>query len=85
MWSEREHQRDGIEGTEVLVVMCDVHEKDVLIEGGGGVLFSTPHYDGHGAMLIRLADIDAADLVGYLEDSYRLKATAKLLKQFDNP
>jgi hypothetical protein len=51
MWGDREHDRDKIGGTEVLVVYCDVDEKDALIESAGGVLFSTPHYDGYGAML----------------------------------
>jgi hypothetical protein len=46
-------------------------------------LFSTPHYQGYGAMLIRLADVTEADLADYLEDSYRLKAPAKVLRQLD--
>jgi hypothetical protein len=83
MWSEREHDRDDVHDTEVLVVFCDVDEKDALIDAAGGVLFSTPHYQGYGAMLIRLADVTDADLADYLEDSYRLKAPAKLLRQLD--
>ena len=83
MWSEREHNRDDVHDTEVLVVMCDLDEKPALIDASGGVLFSTPHYEGHGGMLVRLADVDPEDLIGYLEDSYRLKATPKLLAEFD--
>lgn len=83
MWSEREHDRDGVHDTEVLVVMCDADEKPALIESSKGVLFSTPHYEGHGAMLVRLADAHRDDLMGWLEDSYRLKATTKLLAAFD--
>ena len=84
MWSEREHNRDDVHDTEVLVVMCDLDEKPALIDASGGVLFSTPHYEGHGGMLVRLADVDPDDLIGYLEDSYRLKATPKLLAEFDD-
>lgn len=83
LWSEREHNRDDVHDTEVLVVMCDVDEKRALIDASPGFLFSTPHYDGHGAVLIRLDAVDADDLIGYLEDSYRLKATPKLLATFD--
>jgi hypothetical protein len=83
-WSEREHDRDGVSDTEVLVVMCDVDEKPHLIEAGEGVLFSTPHYDGHGAMLIRLVDVDLGDLADYLEDSYRLKAPKTLIRKLDD-
>jgi len=83
MWSEREHKRDDVHDTEVLVVMCDIDEKPALIESGDGVLFSTPHYDGHGGMLVRLDTVDLDDLSGYLEDSYCIKATPKLLAAFD--
>ena len=84
MWSEREHKRDDVHDTEVLVVMCDLDEKPALIEASGGTVFETPHYHGHGGMLLRLADIGPDDLVGYLEDSYRVKASPKLLAEFDN-
>lgn len=83
LWGEREHKRDDVHDTAVLVVMCDVDEKDALISSAPTVLFTTPHYEGHGGMLIRLDDIDPDDLVGYLEDSYRLKASPTLLAQFD--
>jgi hypothetical protein len=84
MWGEREHRRDRVDDTEVLVVYCDADEKDALIESAGGVLFSTPHYEGYGAMLIRLADVQPDDLADYLEDSYRQKAPKTLLKRLDD-
>ena len=83
LWSEREHHRDSVHDTEVLVVLCDVDEKEALIDAARGVLFSTPHYDGHGAMLIRLVDVELDDLADYLEDSYRLKAPTTLLRELD--
>jgi hypothetical protein len=85
MWGDREHDRDDVHDTEVLVVFCDLDEKPALIESSGGVLFSTPHYEGYGAMLIRLDDVDLDDLAGYLEDSYRLKAPKTLLEQLPPP
>ena len=51
-WSDREHDRDGIHDTEVLVVFCELDVKDALIEASEGVLFSTTHYHDYGAMLI---------------------------------
>ena len=83
MWSDREHDRDGVHDTEVLVVFCDLDEKPALIESSGGVLFETPHYEGHGAMLIRLADVDLDDLADLLEDSWRIKAPPKLIRELD--
>ena len=83
MWGEREHRRDGVSDSEVLVVFCDPDEKEALIEVSGGVLFSTPHYEGYAAMLVRLADVDLADLADLLEDSYRVKAPATLVRALD--
>jgi len=83
MWSEREYVRNEISDTEVLVVMCDVDEKPDLIEASNGLLFETPHYEGHGVVLISLADADLDDVLGYLEDAYRLKASPALLREFD--
>ena len=83
MWSPREHARDGVHDTDVLVVFCDLEGKSSLIESAGGVLFSTPHYEGYGAVLVRLADVDLDDLADYLEDSYRLKAPASLRRLLD--
>ncbi|WP_040491820.1 MmcQ/YjbR family DNA-binding protein [Ilumatobacter nonamiensis] len=84
MWSDREYARDGIDpdDTEVLVVMCDVEEKPALLDEFD-VLFSTPHYDGYGAMLVRLADVSDVDLADFLEDAYRQKAPAKLIAILD--
>lgn len=84
MWSEREYRRDEVDDADVLVVMCDVDEKQALIDASDGSLFSTSHYEGHGAMLVRLNDVQPDELIGYLEDAYRLKATPKLLADFDN-
>jgi len=83
MWADREYRRDDVDDTEVLVVMCDVDEKQSLIDAADGVLFSTPHYDGHGGVLVRLNEVHPDDLTGYLEDAYRLKATSKLIAEFD--
>lgn len=78
MWGEREYERYGVFDTEVLVVFCDVDEKPLLIAMSEGALFTTPHYDGHGSVLIRLKDIAGDDLVEHLEESYLLKAPSSL-------
>ena len=81
MWGEREHARDDVHDTEVLVVFCDVDEKEALLTTFPDVLFSTPHYDGYGAMLVRLADATEPDLADWLEDAYRLEAPTTLRRQ----
>jgi hypothetical protein len=83
LWAAREHNRDGVHDTEVLVVFCALEEKATLIESSRGVLFSTPHYDGYGAVLVRLADVIIDDLADYLEISYRTKAPPALRRILD--
>jgi hypothetical protein len=78
MWGAREYERYALVDTEVLVVFCEVEEKPFLIETSGGSLFSTPHYDGHGAVLIRLTHIGMTELTALLEASYLLKAPPAL-------
>jgi hypothetical protein len=85
LWSEREYERDRVHDTEVLVVFCDVDEKRALIEMSGGSLFTTAHYDGHGAVLVRLEDIPGDELARILEESYLLKAPPSLRKTLGRP
>lgn len=83
LWGEREYDRNDVHDTEVLVVFCALDEKPFLIEMGGGAVFGTSHYEGYGAVLIRLRDVDRDDLAGYLEESYLLKAPASLRSALD--
>lgn len=84
LWSPREHERDGVHDSDVIVVFCDVEAKEALIEDSGGALFETPHYEGYGAVLIRLADIGEDDLRRHLEWSYRLRAPRRLVQRLDD-
>jgi hypothetical protein len=83
LWGPREHRRDGITGSEVLVVFCDLEAKEDLIASAGGVLFETTHYHGYGAVLVRLADVALTHLATYLEWSYRLRAPRRLVAVLD--
>ena len=47
------------------------------------MLFTVPHYEGYGAVLVRLTDVELDDLADWIEDSYRLKAPPTLLRQLD--
>ena len=85
MWSAREYRRDGVDpaDTEVLVVMGELESKEMILESSGGACFETPHYEGHGAFLVRLADIDPDELRDLLEDAYRTKAPVRAIKELD--
>lgn len=82
-WAASEHRRDGVEGTEVLVVFCDAEEKEVLLDAHADALFTTPHYDGYAALLVRLADVDHELLRELLVDSYRARAPKRLAREAD--
>ncbi|WP_028937447.1 MmcQ/YjbR family DNA-binding protein [Pseudonocardia spinosispora] len=73
--------RDEAEGG--LVVMCSLEEKDALLASGDSAYYTTPHYDGYGAILIDLAEADPDQLRELLTEAWRLKASAKLRKAHD--
>ena len=66
-----------------LVLMCDLDEKAALLASGDPAFFTTPHYDGYGAILVDLERVDATQLAELLEESWRRKAPAKLRTAFD--
>jgi hypothetical protein len=58
----------------VLVVWCeDLEEKDFLLEGDPEKFFTTPHYDGHAMVLVRLEAIDRPELAELLAESARIR------------
>lgn len=66
------------------MLFCELEMKPVLLENHPGVLFTAPHYDGYGAVLVRLADADTNDLTDWLEDSYRRVAPPTLVRRLDS-
>ena len=83
LWGDDENERKGPVAGQVLVVFCELEEKESLIEQSGGVVFDQDHYQGYGAALVRLDDADDALLEDVLLDSYRLKAPKTLVRQLD--
>lgn len=75
----RLHEEPG-----VLVLWCaDVGEKQALIASEPEKFFTTPHYDGYSAVLVRLDRIDGDELVDLLTAAWRSRAPKRLLEQFD--
>ena len=67
----------------VIVVLVDLDEKEQLLRSEPEIFFTTPHYDGYPAMLVRLSAIDPEELREVLEDSWRRVAPKRVLKAFD--
>jgi len=53
-----------------------------LLKESDGSIFTAPHYDGHGAVLIRLGDVEEELLASLLFESYLLRAPASIRRQF---
>ncbi|MET8993951.1 MmcQ/YjbR family DNA-binding protein [Amycolatopsis sp. Hca4] len=62
-----------------LVVMCGLDEKAALLDSGDAAFFTTPHYDGHGSIIVDLERVDVDQLRELLEEAWRRKAPRRLL------
>ncbi|MFD1813883.1 MmcQ/YjbR family DNA-binding protein [Rhodococcus gannanensis] len=71
--------RDEAEGG--LVLMCGLDEKAALLASGDPAFYTTPHYDGYGAILVDLGRVDPAQLEELVEEAWRLKAPARLRRR----
>ena len=83
------HVRDKLfarmrpEGDSVVVWCADLGEKEALIATEPDKFFSLPHYDGYPSVLVRLAALDVDEMTEVLTESWRLRAPARLLEEFD--
>lgn len=68
---------------DVIVVLVDLDEKEALLQTEPEVFFTTPHYDGYPAVLVRLSAIGDEELGEVLAESWRRVAPKRLVKQFD--
>ncbi|EHR63876.1 MmcQ/YjbR family DNA-binding protein [Saccharomonospora cyanea] len=66
-----------------LMLMCELEEKEAMLASGSPAFHTTAHYDGYGAILVDLAEIDEAELGELVEQAWRLKAPARLRKEID--
>lgn len=71
------------EGGDLLVWVASEGEKRGLVSSEPEKFFTTPHYDGHASVLVRLAAVDEDELRELLTESWRLRAPGKLTEQFD--
>jgi hypothetical protein len=65
------------------VLICGLDEKQALLASGDPAFFTTPHYDGYGAILVDLDRVDRQQLVELVEDAWRRKAPARLRRGAD--
>jgi hypothetical protein len=63
-----------------LMLLCAQEEKAALLASGDPAFYTTPHYDGYGSILVDLIRVDEDQLAELVEEAWRQKAPAKLLK-----
>jgi hypothetical protein len=84
-WAERINpKKPRVPNYDVLAVRtasCD--EKDALIAAEPGKFFTEPHYNGFPAVLVRLANVDSAELRELLVDAWRTRASRELVEACD--
>ena len=67
----------------LVVRVIDRADADALLLGSPDVYFSTPHYDGHPYVLVRLDVVSEEELAELLEDAWRLRVQKRVLAAYD--
>ena len=62
--------------------VADVGVKDALIADNPAAYFTTPHFDGYPAILVRLDDIEVAELDELITEAWLAKAPKRLAKEY---
>lgn len=74
-WNERVHPKQPRRpNLGVLAVRCVPEEKETLLELDPVKFFTEPHYNGYPAVLVRLAEVDEAEMAGLLATAHRCVA-----------
>ena len=63
--------------------VADLGEREALLQGQPDVFFSTPHYDGHPYVLVRLEAVDREELAELLEEAWRIRAPKRVVAAHD--
>ncbi len=60
----------------------DLGAKEALLTEDPDVYFTTPHFDGYSAILVRLEEIDVADLEELIVEAWLARAPKRLAKAY---
>jgi hypothetical protein len=66
-----------------LAIRCDFLARDMLLQAAPDVFHLTDHYRDYPAILVDLAKIEKAPLLDILEQAWRMSASKKLIKEYD--
>ncbi len=71
------------DGESLVIFVASLEEKEALLASDSEKFFTTPHYDGYPAVLVRFPATDVEELRELLTDSWRLAAPKRVLAAFD--
>ena len=71
--------REVPDGTIIGIRTRDLDTKDALIAENPGVVFTIPHFDRYAAVLVRLDEIDVADLEEYVVEAWIFQAPTRVV------
>jgi hypothetical protein len=63
--------------------VADLGEREALLQGQPEAFFTTPHYDGHPSVLVRLEAVDCEELAELVEEAWRLRAPKRVIAAYD--
>jgi hypothetical protein len=86
-WPERvDPKKPRVPNPDVLCVrVAGEGEKQALLASDPRKFFTTDHYDGYPTVLVRLAEVAPDELAELITDSWRCRASPKLLRELDEP
>jgi hypothetical protein len=70
------------EGPVLGAMVADLGEKEALLAGDLEVFFTTPHFNGYAAVLIRLERISVEDLGQVVVEAWLARAPARLSEEY---
>lgn len=68
----------------LVVFVEDLDEKEALLASDPQTFFTTPHYDGHPIVLVRLDAVDVDELTELITDSWRVKAPPRVRRDHEH-
>ena len=66
-----------------LAIRCDFLARDMLLQAAPHVFHLTDHYRDYPMILVDLAEIQKAALLDVLEQAWRMTASKKLIREYD--
>lgn len=84
-WPERvDPKKPKVPNPDVLVVrVAGEGDKQALLASDPRKFFTTDHYNGYPSVLVRLAEVDEQELAELIIDSWRARAPANLVRDYD--